>query len=219
MQWYWTITGRWISTQVHRPPLMYQPRGHVERVLRSYYTIRRVLQDIPGGGVLDALSHIVDQMEAVLETLSTLPHTVPPRPADYGGPSMSGHTPVYSPPRPSSPIEEPPYVMDTASTPVPEDPPRPVDIIYHRRRRQMQSLHTDQPSSSASPRPDILPTPAMIEHEIGRVIGTQDTQLVIKGASIEHLDQLEVLKPFDEHGVDRGRGRGRRRCRGTRRRT
>ncbi|OAY67812.1 hypothetical protein ACMD2_21621, partial [Ananas comosus] len=170
-----TITRRWISMPVQRPPLTYQPRGHVERVLRSHYTIRRVLPDIPGGGVLDALSHVADQIEVVLKTLPTLPHTVPPRPADYGGPSTSGHVPVYSPPRPSSPMEEPPYVMDTAPAPLPEDPPRPVDIVYHRRRRQMQSLYTDQPSSSAPPRPDILLTPAMIEHEIGGVIETQDT--------------------------------------------
>ncbi|OAY70416.1 hypothetical protein ACMD2_25714, partial [Ananas comosus] len=186
---------------------------------RSHYTIKRVLRDIPGGGVLDALLQVADQMEAILETLSMLPHTVPPRPADYGGPSTSGHAPVYSPPRPSSPIEEPPYVMDTAPAPVPEDPPRPVDIIYHRRRRQMRYLHTDQPSSLAPPRPDILPTPAMIEHEIGWVIETQDTQPVNEGAAIEYLDQLEILEPFDEHSVDRGRGRGRRRGRGSRRRT
>ncbi|OAY72861.1 Serine/threonine-protein phosphatase [Ananas comosus] len=180
MQWYWTITRRWISTPVQRPPLAYQPHGHVERVLRSHYTIRRVLPDIPGSGVLDALLQVADQMEAVLETLPTLPHTVPPRPADYGGPSTSGHAPVYSPPRPSSPIEEPPAL-------VPEDPPGPIDIVYYRRRRHMRYLHTDQPSSSAPPRPDILPTPAMIEHELGRVIETQDTQPVIEGAAIEHL--------------------------------
>ncbi|OAY83049.1 hypothetical protein ACMD2_23737, partial [Ananas comosus] len=207
--WYWTITRSWISTPVQRPPLAYQPRGHIERVLRSHYSIRRVLPDIPGGGVLDALSHVADQMEAVLKTLPTLPYTIPPRPADYGRPSTSGHAPVYSLPRPSSPIEEPPYayVMDPAPAPVLEDPPRPVDIVYHRRRRQMQSLHTDQPSFSAPPRPDILLTPAMIEHEIERVIEMQDTQQIIEGAAIEHLDHLEVLEPFDAHGVDRGRGR------------
>ncbi|OAY80044.1 AP-4 complex subunit sigma, partial [Ananas comosus] len=41
---------------------------------------------------------------------------------NYDGPSTSGHVPVYSPPRSSSPIEEPPYVMDTVSTLVSEDP-------------------------------------------------------------------------------------------------
>ncbi|OAY81124.1 hypothetical protein ACMD2_06737, partial [Ananas comosus] len=186
IQWYWTITRRWISTLVQRPPLAYQPRGHVERVLRSHYTIKRVLSDITGGGVLDALSHVADQMEAVLETLPTLSHTVPPRSVDYGGASTYGHAPVYSPSRPSSPIEEPPYadVMDPAPAPVPQDPPRAVDI----------------PSSSDPPRPDILPTPA-----------TAVIEPVIEGAAIEHLDQLEMLEPFDEYGVDRGRERGRRR--------
>ncbi|OAY75438.1 hypothetical protein ACMD2_08838, partial [Ananas comosus] len=103
MQWYWRITRMWISRPVQRPPLACKPRGHVERVL----------------------------IEAVLETLPTLPHTVPPRPAEYGGLSTSGHIPVYSPPRPSSSIEEPPYHPDTVPTPVPENPPRPVDIVYH----------------------------------------------------------------------------------------
>ncbi|OAY82333.1 hypothetical protein ACMD2_22584 [Ananas comosus] len=45
----------------------------------------------------------------------------------------------------------------------------------------------------------------MIEHEIRRVIEAQDTQPIIEGAAIEHLDQLEVLEPFDKYGVDRGR--------------
>ncbi|XP_020110862.1 uncharacterized protein LOC109725875 [Ananas comosus] len=215
MQWYWTITRRWISTPVQQPPLAYQPRGHVERVVvdivqRSHYTIRHVLSDIPGGGVLDALSHIADQMEAVLETLPTFSHTVSPRPTDYGRASTSGHALVYSPLRPSSPIEEPPYadVMDPAPAPVPQDPPRAVDIVYYRRRRHMQSNHTDQPISSAPSRPDILPTPA-----------TAVIEPVIEGAAIEHLDQLEILESFDEHGVDRGRGRSRRRGLGSRRRT
>ncbi|OAY67185.1 hypothetical protein ACMD2_13561, partial [Ananas comosus] len=213
MHWYWRITRRWISRPVQRPPLAYQPHGHVERVLRSHYTIKGVLPDIPYGGVLDSLSH----------TLPTLPYTVPPQPVEHGGPSTSGHVPVYSPPRSSSSIEDPPYHPDIVPAPVQEDPPWPVDIVYRRHRRQLQSLYTDQPSSSAPPRPDILPTPVMIEQEIRRVIETQDTQPVIEGAAIEHLDQLEVLGPFDEYGVDRGRGCGTRRVdrcgRGTRRRT
>ncbi|XP_020082646.1 serine/threonine-protein phosphatase 7 long form homolog [Ananas comosus] len=201
MQWYWTITRRWISTPVQRPPLAYQPRGHVKRVLvdivqRSYYTIRRVLPDISGGGVLTTLSQVADQMEAVLETLPALPHYVPPGPADYGRASTSGHAPVYSPPRPSSPIEEPP-------APVPQDPARAGDIIYFKRRRRSRSIRTDLPSSSAPPRPD-------------QPSSSAPPQPVIEGAAIEHLDQLEILEPFDEHDVGRGRGRGRRRGRGSR---
>ena len=179
----------------------------VDIVQRSHYTIRRVLPDISGGGVLATLSQVADQMEAVLETLPTLPHYVPPGPADYGGASTSGHAPVYSPPMPSSPIGEPPYadVTDPAPAPVPQDPARAGDIVYFRRRRRSRSIRTDQPSSSAPPRPDILPTHA-----------TAVIEPVIEGAAIEHLDQLEILEPFDEHDVGRGRECGRRRGRGGR---
>ncbi|XP_020102673.1 uncharacterized protein LOC109720171 [Ananas comosus] len=221
MQWYWTITRRWISTPIQRPPLAYQPHGHVKRVLvdivqRSYYTIRRVLPDISGGRVLTTLSQVADQMEAVLETFSTLPHYVPPGPADYGGASTSGHAPVYSPPRPSSPIEEPPYadVTDPTLAPAPQDPARAGNLVYFRRRRHMRSTRTDQPSSLAPPRPDILPAHA-----------TTMIEPVIEGAAIERLDQLEIIEPFYEHDVGRGRGRrcgrgrGHDRRRGRRRRT
>ncbi|XP_020107313.1 serine/threonine-protein phosphatase 7 long form homolog [Ananas comosus] len=223
MQWYWTITRRWISRPVQRPPLAYQPRGHVERVLvdivqRSHYTIRRVLPDISGGGVLATLSQVADQMEAVLETLPTLPHYVPPGPADYGGASTSGHAPVYSPPMPSSPIGEPPYadVTDPAPAPVPQDPARAGDIVYFRRRRRSRSIRTDQPSSSAPPRPDQPSSSAPPRPDILPAHATAVIEPVIEGAAIEHLDQLEILEPFDEHDVGRGRGRGRRRGRGGR---
>ncbi|XP_020113806.1 uncharacterized protein LOC109727972 [Ananas comosus] len=232
MQWYWGITRRWISRPVQRPPLTFLPRGNVER--RLVYAMRHAvssighLMDDPSEPtrLMDALAHVRWDLESVLESLPTLPVTghsnvsfptfgaygdIPSTstPAyDFGDiPSTSAPAydfsdipstsmPAYDFPSTSAPIHpsdvpstsEVQFDIPSASIPLFDIPStlevRRDDIVYRRRRRRQGHIETQEGILASA-----------VEQRMGPIV---------KGITIEHIDQMDVIEPVQpemEHDI------------------
>ncbi|XP_072979385.1 protein MAIN-LIKE 1 [Typha angustifolia] len=71
MQWYWSITRRWICTPVARPAVSYQPQGHVERVLVNLVVdIQAQIKEVlASGAVSQSVAETFCQIEGRISTV------------------------------------------------------------------------------------------------------------------------------------------------------